>query len=357
MPRTKYVEFRYRILDECFSDFKREYTLGNLLDKVNEKLEYVYGDKSISERQLKDDIKGIRSLLPEDVYLDANESQNLEGRQRYYRYTKEGFSIYKNELSEKEIANLRSTLQMLGRFRDVQTNAWLEEIISNLEVKFDIKSNAKKIISFQENIRYKGIEYLSSLIDATSNKKVLRIEYKGNKKNAEEMVKVFHPHYLKQYNNRWYLFGFDDNEHRVSNYPLDRIISVSVEDEKTYVENKEIDFDEYFRNIVGVTNKEDDKVEEVILKYSDFRFKYVVTKPIHHSQKILKEEENIVSLNVKINNELVSQILSFGSDVTVISPDSLKNEIVRKTKTLLGRYFPEQRDDINNIGPKENNRN
>jgi hypothetical protein len=87
------------------------------------------------------------------------------------------------------------------------------------------------------------------------------------------------------------------------------------------------------------------------LKCSDFRFKYVVTKPIHHSQKILNEAEHTVSLNVKVNKELVSQILSFGSDVTVISPESLRNEIVTKIKTLLGIYFPEQRDDINKIGP------
>lgn len=58
----------------------------------------------------------------------------------YYRYSERDFSIFQNELSPSEVQKLRSTIEMLSRYRGVPNNAWLEEVISNLEYRFGIKS-------------------------------------------------------------------------------------------------------------------------------------------------------------------------------------------------------------------------
>ncbi len=341
MPVNKNATIRYNVLDKCFRNTARRYYMEDLMKECRTAL-----DSDITKRQIYADISFMESEAGWSIPLE----RGREGKRVYYYYEDRNFSIANQPLSDNEFNQLNSVINILERFTGLPSNGWVDEVVSTLKSRFNIK-DAANIIGFDQNPNLKGLEYLNLLLDATLNKRVLRIEYKGNKENSIKLTFLFHPHYLKQYNSRWYLFGFNDNEQRLSNYPLDRIISVKLENEETYVENTEIDFDEYFKDIVGVTNREEDKVEEVILKCSDFRFKYVVTKPIHHSQKILNEAEHTVSLNVKVNKELVSQILSFGSDVTVISPESLRNEIVTKIKTLLGRYFPEQRDDINKIGP------
>lgn len=69
MPKSKNTEFRFQVLDRCFSDFHHEYTIDDLLEKVNEQLYDVSGrDSMIKMRQLRSDINVIRKMLPGGVY-------------------------------------------------------------------------------------------------------------------------------------------------------------------------------------------------------------------------------------------------------------------------------------------------
>jgi predicted DNA-binding transcriptional regulator YafY len=62
--------------------------------------------------------------------------------------------------------------------------------------------------------------------------------------------------------------------------------------------------------------------------------------PLHLSQRIVKESEDytVISINVKVNKELESLILSFGSDVEVISPQSFRERIADKIKLMNQKY-------------------
>jgi predicted DNA-binding transcriptional regulator YafY len=52
----------------------------------------------------------------------------------------------------------------------------------------------------------------------------------------------------------------------------------------------------------------------------------VKAKPIHATQRI-NDHERTVSINVVLNKELVSTILSFGDDVEVVEPKQLRDDI------------------------------
>ena len=144
MPVNKNADYRYRILDRCFSNFHRKYTFDDLLDTVNEHLADD-GHKGISVRQLRDDLNAIRKMLPDGVYLDA---KSFDDKKCYYRYSERGISIYQNELSVQEVQELRSTIDMLSRYRGIPGHAWLEEVISNLEYRFGVKGKAENIGPF-----------------------------------------------------------------------------------------------------------------------------------------------------------------------------------------------------------------
>lgn len=174
MPKNKNAEYRFMVLDRCFSDFRHKYNIEELLEKVNDKLYDANGSKSmIMERQLRGDLNAIRKMLPDGIYLEATP---YDGKKCYYRYSEPNFSIYKNELSVAEVQNLRSTIEMLGKYRGLPSNGWLEEVISNLEIRFGVKGNAENLVSFGQNEQLKGIEYLSDIIDATINHQPLDIE-------------------------------------------------------------------------------------------------------------------------------------------------------------------------------------
>ena len=335
MAINKYVELRFLTLDRCFSDFNKKYNIEDLLEIVNDKLYDVHGGEyTIMMRQLRGDIKSIRQMLPDDVYLDAIP---MDGKKCFYRYSKRNFSIYNNELSISEVQSLRSTIEMLGKYRGLPSNGWLEEVISNLEVRFGVKNNAENLVSFGQNEQLKGIEYLSGIIDATISHQPLEMEYISANGNYHQHI--IHPYFVKQYNSRWCLFGLDEKEGRIKNLALDRIQNIKKCD-KIFIKNNQINFNTYFNNVVGVTVPNTDEIDlsEIILKFSPNRFKYVTSKPIHQSQKTISEEECTISLNLYVTIELEQQIFSFGPDVEVLSPQWFREEISKKITDCLKKY-------------------
>lgn len=335
MSTNKNALLRYQILDRCFSDFKRKYEIQDLVDAVNEVLYDMYGSE-VSVRQIRDDIKYMRDRI---TYNAPIEAMPYDGKKCYYRYEDKNFSIFNNELSTEEVTTLRSTIEMLSRFRDGSRNAWLEEVISNLEFRFGIKTNQEHIVSFEQNEQLRGLNFLGELIDAIINHQPLKMTYRPYK--GDEQTMVIHPHYMKQYNTRWFLFGLEDHGiYGMSpvNKALDRIVKFSIANVR-FVENDKIDYETYFDDIVGVTHdhKHPD-VEHVVLKFAKERFPYVVSKPIHHSQQVVNAEDGTLSIDVRINRELEQNIFSFGQQVEVLSPEWFRNQIVEKYKEIVKIY-------------------
>jgi len=347
MPVNKNALLRYQILDRCFSDFHRKYEIEDLLDKVNEALYDLYGTE-VSIRQIRDDIKYMRDRVTYDAPIKAYQ---YDGKKCYYRYEDRDYSIFNNELSAEEVSTLRSTIDMLARFRDGSKNAWLEEVISNLEYRFGVKGTTENVVSFEQNEQLKGLEFLGELIDSAVNHVPLHILYRTFK--GKEISSIVHPYHVKQFNNRWFLFGLEENEeygNHIANKALDRIVKFSRANEVEYIPNKDIDFNDYFKDIVGVTLPEDHTTAEpVILKFDGERFPYIISKPIHSTQEILDKEKCLLRINVRPNNELEALIFSFGPHVEVLEPAWLRHQIGDKIKETLKKYISEKKDCTDNI--------
>jgi len=106
-----------------------------------------------------------------------------------------------------------------------------------------------------------------------------------------------------------------------------------------------IDFSTRFDDVVGVTIPDDDvQKETVVLKFEPDRFPYVVSKPIHHSQKILSEEDCILQIEVRPNKELESVIFSYFPHVEVLEPATLREQFKEKISKNLKKYLSVQKD-------------
>ena len=334
MPLNKNALLRYRILDRCFSDRHHYYDIEELVDKVNEAFIDMYG-KTVSLRQIRADISYMKDRVSYDAPIEAIP---YDGKKCYYRYSDPNFSIFNSDLSNEEVVKLRSTIEMLGRFRGIPGNAWLEEVISNLEYRFGVKANKGDYIAFDQNEQLKGLEHLSTIIDATVNHQPLLIEYHSYKGN--EKTVTIHPYHVKEFNNRWFLFGLEQSTHgdRIANRALDRIMKLSLSD-VSFIPNTTINFKTYFDDVVGVTVPDNTGIEHIVLKFEKDRFPYIVSKPIHQSQKIISEDECILQIDVRPNNELTSRIFSFFPDVEVLEPVWYRNEIKEKIKFNMQKYF------------------
>ena len=336
MSTNKNAQLRYRILDTCFKNRHRQYTIGDLVEEVNRQLEDIYGIR-VSLRQIREDIKFMRDSVGYDAPIEA---YPYDGKKCYYSYSDPEFSIFTSELSEEEVSKLRSTIKFLERFRGLPSYAWVEEVISNLEYRFGGVSNKENVISFDQNTRLAGLEHLPVLIEAAVDHRTLDILYRSFKGN--EYVARVHPYHLKQYNGRWFLLALEeyDTGRKLSTLALDRMVKISPSD-RTFIPNTEYDFTHWFDDIVGVTKTVPDgaQKEKVVLRFSPSRFPYVVTKPLHSSQQVLSEEGCTVQLEVYPNPELRSLIFSFIPDVEVLAPEWLREEFRQKIEENLKKYL------------------
>jgi predicted DNA-binding transcriptional regulator YafY len=335
MPINKNALLRYQILDRCFSDRHRRYEIEDLVDKVNEALLDMYGT-TVSLRQIRADITYMRDRVSYDAPIIACP---IVGRRCYYTYEDPNFSIFNNELSVEEVTELRSTIEMLSRYRGFPGNVWLEEVISKLEFRFGVKTNRDNIIAFEQNEKLKGLEFLSPIIDAAVNRKTLELQYRTY--GGKETSSIIHPYHVREYNNRWFLFGLEESSSglpRIANRPLDRIVKLSLSDVE-FIPNTIEDFSTRFDDIVGVSTPDaPGDIEHVQLKFDEDRYPYIVSKPIHQSQKIVSEEERIIQIDVRPNKELKSIIFSFCPQVEVLSPKWLREEIKEKIEENLKKY-------------------
>jgi predicted DNA-binding transcriptional regulator YafY len=149
----------------------------------------------------------------------------------------------------------------------------------------------------------------------------------------------FHPYYLKQYNNRWFVYGYYSEAKKSDwNIALDRIVSIK-ESKTKYQINEDIEWEEYFEDIYGVTKPEKVESTQVVLEFFGKTGHYIVSKPIHGSQNAKWKDKNtlVVKLDLIINTELERLIMSYTGFVKVISPSSLQEKIlsnIEKSKRL-----------------------
>ena len=332
MATNKHAQIRYKVLDSCFRNTGRDYTVDDLLEACNAAIsEFDPSTKGIQRRTLFDDISYMESEAGWSVNLDRLPF----GKKIIYRYSDPKFSINNQPLNKTELAQINSALQIISRFNGMPQFSWVNEIVTKINNGFELQDDSSSIISFDSNEYLKGIEFLGDLFNSIHNKKVLSIKYKPFKSDIE-IEFILHPYYLKQYNNRWFLFGLSSEYKTISNLALDRIISFEVTKQK-YVENKTINFSEYFEDIIGVTMPENGKLMKIELLFSNNEAPYILTKPIHGSQKKIKHDDKGLYLSIDVipNVELEKLILSFGENVKIIKPVLFKNKIGNRHKKAI----------------------
>ena len=336
MPINKNANIRYQALDRCFRDKYRKYFINDLIKACEEALTSYNFAGSVSRRQIFDDINYMESDAGYQVELD----RLRDGKKVYYRYHDPDFSINKQPISKAEAEQLKQAVVTLTRFRGLPQYEWIEEVISSLEYRFNLNGKSQGIVCFEQNPLLKGLEHLGTLIDAATSHQVLKINYHTYKNGGRDIDFIIHPYYLKQYNNRWFLFGRNDETGQITVNALDRIMSLEPMNNIAY-KATDIDFDHYFDTIVGVTIPDDPKVESVVFRTTEKRYPYISSKPFHPSQRIVDRKQCILQIDVAPNFELEQKLLSFGADIEVLAPETLRAQMKKKVEEAYKKYFEE----------------
>lgn len=349
MPANKNALIRYRYLDELLSSRVKYYTRQELTDKINEHLA-----SPVSKRCVEKDLIDIQ-----DEWGIEYDEKIYDGK-KYIHYADPSFSIFNKELTSEERTLLKSVLDTIGQFDGLPNFEWLE----NMRLKLakggnsamsssDLEEDNAKIIEFSSNPYLKNSNMIAGLFQHIASKQVIKIEYKPYYLE-NPIPEVISPYRLKQFNNRWYLLCCRMSDGRFSNYALDRMVSYEPVDDMAFMPCP-IEIDEHFDDIIGVTYVKDAPIETVVFAGSPREIQFILTKPLHWTQKRPSVEEQarlheeypnvpsdwiFLTIECKWNFELITTLFSFGERIVVLSPERVVNDIKYKVESMI-RYYLE----------------
>ncbi len=152
-------------------------------------------------------------------------------------------------------------------------------------------------------------------------------------------LKSVEPFAMKEFRNRWYLVGKDTKKEELRIYALDRLTELTITKSK-FVYPLDFSVNAYFANCFGIIAHDGQSPEDVVLSFTPDQGKYIKSLPLHHTQQILADNANEfrIKLHLVVTFDLVMEILSYGSEVKVIEPRSLKKEVKSKLQKSLNYY-------------------
>jgi predicted DNA-binding transcriptional regulator YafY len=151
------------------------------------------------------------------------------------------------------------------------------------------------------------------------------------------------PYLIKEYRNRFYLVArkHDDtnNDELIYCYGMDRINNIKKSND-LYKRTKEFTAKNYFKHSFGITRKIFEEPIDLELKFTALNAPYVLSKPLHSSQKIIDQTKDslIVSIKVYESHELNMAILSYGAGVEVLAPPNYVSYIKGVAENMVKLY-------------------
>lgn len=180
-------------------------------------------------------------------------------------------------------------------------------------------------------------EFLPLVLEAIEESRKIVFSYGGFNRSRVESGILFSPFFLKLYKQRWYMIGLKEKGKSVRTYALDRVTSMHISEE-SFELSPAVSLQELFGNIIGVSTSQAE-VKTVRLKVSPMQSKYLRALPLHSSQQEeVNEDYSIFTYRLKLNFELVHEILSYGDAVKVLAPPELKAMVVTQLKETLRLY-------------------
>ena len=335
MPVNRNALIRYRTIDGCLQNRQKKWTLDDLIDACADALYEFQGiDSGVSRRTIQADIEMMRSNKL------GYEAPIIVTDKKYYTYADKGYSITNIPLNQQDMQVLGEVSDLLKQFKGFNHFTDLNEMVSKLEDKiYTQKTQSAPVIDFEKNDNLKGLDWIETIRKAIVARKTMAVTYQSFKARAASTF-CFSGYLLKEYRNRWFVLGRSHNRYSpLLTLALDRIQAIE-EHEDTYRENKDIDLATYYNDVLGVTKSLGQRDNLIIFWIDAANAPYVITKPLHHTQKLLKEDETgkIFSIKVIMNFELERELLGFGSKMKVLSPRLLVKQIRQQLQKTLDHY-------------------
>ncbi len=335
MATNKHAIIRYRTIDRCLRDIDRQWTWRELAEACKEDIFAGTGSSvKVSERTIKYDISAMRS----NEILGYFAPIDYDRKEKTYYYSDPKYTLTESPINKTDSQLLQDAMSMIEQFMEVREATGIHNILTKLESSLDRqKKKSNPIIQFDHEVDAPGQKWLYKLYQLIKQKETSSIVYQPFGRKSKS--RIISPQLLKEYKNRWYLLSYDHQQDDNRVYALDRIkdITPSI---SPYVELEKASAKKYFDQVVGVSVIKERQVEKVVFEVYGIQIDYFKSKPLHPSQKLLRQETGQATFQIEviINYELMSELMSYHMNLKVTSPTTLVSEMKRIIREMKDRY-------------------
>ncbi|MDP4664489.1 MAG: WYL domain-containing protein [Salibacteraceae bacterium] len=317
MPLNKNAYNRYIVIDSLLRNKMRPYpTMQELIAACNERLSI---DTKLNTIQK--DIERMK-MPPPDGF---NAPIYYERYHKGYMYTDPDFKIGNLDLTDADIASIKESLalvQSIGAGRiDEKFGHAMQKVLATVAEVFDQpQSNAASYLQTMSPPISRGFAHFELFSRACRERIPLSFVHYGYKKRRFTAVEL-HPFLIKEFDNKWYLFGYSENHQEVRHFGFDRIYSPLLLNKPFARFDQQATFD-LLAHAYGVFPIPDKKKQRITLEVSSLITHYFEAYPIHNSQQIKKHEDGTAQITLELvpTIELARLILWHGYHVQQIAP-------------------------------------
>ncbi len=285
-------------------------------------------DQTISEKTLFNDLDSLRdlgALIPR---------RNRSGRPYYYE---EPFSLH-SALNPTDAALANEAVALIRRMNTLPHFDGLAEVMLKFEQQPGVIGKPKeRVVDFEQNRQYKGLAWLSPLYKSIQADQLVLVQYTGFDQPTATLT--FSPYLLKEYNNRWHVYGRGAESLGLDSLALDRIDTLNPLPSLRRQPNT-VNWMTHLADVVGFTHLTNMPLETWLLRVWQPRARYVETKPLHTSQDKIAETDEFIDFqyHLRWNKELDAKILELGPDAELLAPPDHRKRFLKLVKKLVSRY-------------------
>jgi len=180
-------------------------------------------------------------------------------------------------------------------------------------------------------------ETLVALQQAIQNRHPVDMAY-FTARRGEETQRTVYPYHLFNMNGEWYLIAFDLLRQGVRQFALPRIRKWRILKEEHFEIDPQFSSDDYFRK--SFQSEHGDTIVEVILLFDPYQARYIRERPYHESQTIEEQPDGSIVMRFVTGaiGEVQRWVMSYGSHVQVLAPESLAHSIKEEFRASLQKY-------------------
>jgi predicted DNA-binding transcriptional regulator YafY len=319
MPTNKNAYQRYVVIDSLLRNKMRPFpTMQDIIDACWERL-----DVETTVNTIEKDIKQMRKLVPDGFEAPIRYDRLAKG----YHYTDPDFKLGNLDLSTDDIASIRESLALVqsigaGRIDEKFSHA-MQKVLATVAEVYEQPQN-KQAAAYLQTMSVppsRGFEHFELFAKACREQIPVSFVHYAYRKRRFTTV-ALHPFLIKEFDNKWYLFGYSEKHGAVRHFGFDRIFSPLLL-QKPFSTFDQTQTFEVLANSYGVFPIPEAKKQRIKLGVSSLATHYFEAYPLHRSQVLNKAADGSAELILELvpTIELSRLILWHGRHVQVLSPE------------------------------------